>query len=92
MSPAYFFDKMTSAEISEYIDGYEAHRREKWEMTRSVVHGIFQSQSGRRIERQEVMIFPWDEQSSIDIDDSCEAREALIERAKMIEKQMQNEV
>ena len=56
-------DRMSWAEAESFMDGFESKRHEIWEMVRRVVHAMFQSQSTKRLELEDVLHFPWDDES-----------------------------
>lgn len=88
MSPAYFLDRMTLDEASAFIDGWETERREKWEMTRRMMYAVFQSQSTRELEPEDVMGFPWDVEEEDSTADPEMNIEELRKEALRIEKIM----
>ncbi len=53
-------DRMTLQEAGMLAEGWMQERRDRWEMTRRVCHAVFQSQSSRPLDPEDVMEFPWD--------------------------------
>ena len=57
---------MTLAEAELLADGRDQERRDRWEMIRRICHAVFQSQSRRPIEPEQVMEFSWDDEDDTD--------------------------
>ena len=90
VSPEYFLDRMTLAEAECYMEGYERRERKSWERTRRIAHAVFQSQSTKELDLEDVMRFPWDteDEDTEEHDSSPESIEALRQRAMKIQERI----
>ncbi len=63
VSPDYFLDEMQPFEVSALSEAYYKTYKEKWEITRSVIHAIYSSQSTKPIDPLKIMRFNWDKET-----------------------------
>ncbi len=84
VSPAYFFDEMDFQECIVYIKGMNRRERVELEKTRLIMWAVFQSQSSRSLELEEVMRL--DEETESEQGVNQEELEELRKRAKLMEK------
>lgn len=81
VSPAYFFDCMTLSECAVYLRGMRRKERAELERIRLVMWSVFQSQSKRRLDVEDVLRLN-DEHDAEMINE--EEMKSLRERAKNI--------
>lgn len=84
VSPAYFFDEMDFQECIAYMKGMNRRERVELEKTRLIMWAVFQSQSSRSLELEEVMRL--DEETESEQGVNQEELEELRKRAKLMEK------
>lgn len=86
VSPAYFFDSMTFVECAAFLRGMRRKERAELENTRLVMWAVFQSQSRKSLELDDVMKLEDENEPKKDI--SQEELEELRKRAKKMEKKL----
>lgn len=87
VSPAYFFDSMTFTECAAFLRGMRRKERAEIENTRLIMWAVFQSQSRRSIELDDVMRLE-DEDKTDDKEVKQEELKSLRNRAKQMEKKL----
>lgn len=86
VSPAYFFDSMTFVECAAFLRGMRRKERAELENTRLVMWAVFQSQSRKSLELDDVMKLEDENESKKDI--SQEELKELRKRAKQMENKL----
>ncbi|WP_455758804.1 hypothetical protein [Phocaeicola coprocola] len=86
VSPAYFFDSMTFVECAAFLRGMRRKERAELENTRLVMWAIFQSQSRKSLELDDVMKLEDENEPKKDI--SQEELKELRKRAKQMENKL----
>lgn len=86
VSPAYFFDSMTFVECAAFLRGMRRKERADFENTRLVMWAIFQSQSRKSLELDDVMKLEDENEPKKDI--SQEELKELRKRAKQMENKL----
>ena len=86
VSPAYFFDSMTFVECAAFLRGMRRKERAELENTRLVMWAVFQSQSRKSLELDDVMKLEDENEPKKDI--SQEELKELRKRAKQMENQL----
>lgn len=84
VSPAYFFEEMDFQECIVYIKGMNRKQRAEMEKTRLIMWAVFQSQSSKSLNLEDVMKLEDDEVADQEI--NKEELEELRKRAKKMEK------
>ena len=64
VSPDYFLDKMSFAEIRYFLEGLSMRNREAWEQARVLGYIIAQSNSTKELKQTDILRFPWDKEES----------------------------
>lgn len=78
---------MEPYEIIPLIENISIKNKESWEQARFVAYIIAQVNSTKKIKITDILSFPWEKsESSCEIDDTPEARKKLAEKAKEMEK------
>lgn len=62
-NPTYVLDEMQWYEIRSALKFAYYKTKESWEQTRFIVHSIYQVNSRNKLDFEQVIKFPWDEQS-----------------------------
>lgn len=83
VSPAYFFDSMTFVECAAFLRGMRRKERAEIENTRLIMWAIFQSQSRRSLELEDVLKLEDEDSSEKGVD-----WEELRKRAKQMEENL----
>lgn len=86
VSPAYFFDSMTFVECAAFLRGMRRKERAEHENTRLVMWAVFQSQSRKSLELDDVMKLEDENEPKKDI--SQEELKELRKRAKQMENKL----
>ena len=86
VSPAYFFDSMTFVECAAFLRGMRRKERAEFENTRLVMWAVFQSQSRKSLELDDVMKLEDENEPKKDI--SQEELKELRKRAKQMENKL----
>lgn len=86
ISPAYFFDSMTFVECAVFLRGMRRKERAELENTRLVMWAVFQSQSRKSLELDDVMKLEDENEPKKDI--SQEELKELRKRAKQMENKL----
>jgi hypothetical protein len=86
VSPAYFFDSMTFVECAAFLRGMRRKERAELENTRLVMWAVFQSQSRKSLELDDVMKLEDENEPKKDI--SQEELKELRKRAKQMENKL----
>ena len=88
ITPSYFLDKMTLGEVESFLVGFDRRNRDAWEQTRMLGYIIAQANSSKKLNRTDILRFPWDEETSEPSRVSDEERNRLREKAKLMEQYM----
>lgn len=86
VSPAYFFDSMTFVECAAFLRGMRRKERAELENTRLVMWAVFQSQSRKSLELDDVMKL--EDENELKKDISQEELKELRKRAKQMENKL----
>lgn len=86
VSPAYFFDSMTFIECAAFLRGMRRKERAEIENTRLIMWAIFQSQSRKNLELDDVIKLEDEDKSEKGV--NREELEELRKRAKQMEKKL----
>lgn len=87
MDYEYFMDKMEEWEVYNFYDSLKYANRPEWEQTRLLMYILAQVNSKKKLDINDIMSFPWDEdysESSKEITD--EEKNTLRMKAKAMEK------
>lgn len=85
VSPAYFFDCMTLSECAVFLRGMRRKERAEMERVRLLMWSVFQSQSRRKLDVEDVLRLDDERETSDDVERiNEEEMKELRERAKNI--------
>lgn len=84
VSPAYFFRKMSTAEIEDVLQGVARRERAGWEQTRILAGLYYGAKTGEELRWK----FPWDEREQ---EPTAEEMDELRLRARKMEKLINKE-
>lgn len=88
VSPDYFWDCMTLAEVRYLLEGYERRRRDAWEQTRILGYITAQVNSTKKLKQTDILSLPWDQEvikkKVVSVPDS--EIERLRNKAKQVEQ------
>lgn len=83
VSPSYFFDEMTFAEVNALVDSYDEDFRNGWEQIRTLAHAVIASQSSKPVKPEDVLKFEWDKEQTKSTTKLTETdRERLLKKVK----------
>lgn len=84
VSPSHFFYEMTFAEAAAYMRGLNLKDRDEWERTRKIMWAAIMPHSKKKLDFQDIMKFPWDEEYI----DTKKVDEGELERIRELAKKI----
>lgn len=73
---------MTFGEVEAFLTGFNRRNRETWEQTRVIGYIIAQANSTKKLEQNDILRFPWDNESETKKDTQVSDEEMLRLREK----------
>lgn len=83
VSPTYFFYSMTFTEASQLMSAIYEQEKAEWEKIRMQMYVVAQGNSTEEITPQDVIKFPWEEETTEVEDEQAELRRLNEEAKKM---------
>lgn len=62
VSPSYFLDEMTWAEVDAYLTGLDEAERTSWDQTRMIMYTVAQCNSRKKLRPKDILPLPWDDE------------------------------
>lgn len=81
---------MQMYELDIMLDCLDSSIKQAWEQTRYICYTTFQSQSSKKLTKEDIMGFAWDKQEKKNNTVSNEDRKRLTEKAKKIMMEKEN--